>query len=327
MPRNGTSRSDPKPLGEWNTRLHPGPQHPGLIEAAPGRDGARSRPAALGRRCSGGAGPDDGPGVARYSGREQGAAARSRHRARRRRGTPWGSTTVTRQALMTLLAASTVAAAAEANDGAAERPPLPDGFVYLDQVIPDLVVDLRYATDDNFVGRPIDGYRHAHAILSTPAASALAAVQDRLLPFGLGLKLFDAYRPQRAVEHFVCWGKALDDQRTKPTYYPDVAKQDLFAEGYIASRSSHSRGSTVDVTIVSRDDAGAIRALDMGSRFDFFGPLSWPESTLASPQQRANRALLQNLMTASGFAPYAKEWWHFTLRDEPYPDTYFDFPN
>ncbi len=240
-----------------------------------------------------------------------------------------GPTTVTKKALKTLFAvfAASLVAAVAAVGAASDRHPLPDGFVYLDQAIPDLVVDLRYLTGDNFVGRPIDGYRHAHAILSAPAAAALAEVQDRLRPFGLGLKLFDAYRPQRAVDHFVRWGKALDDQRTKPVYYPDVAKEDLFEEGYIASRSSHSRGSTVDVTIVYPDQDGSTRALDMGSRFDFFGPISWPDSAGVSPQQRANRALLQSLMTASGFAPYAQEWWHFTLREEPYPDTYFDFPN
>ncbi len=250
--------------------------------------------------------------------------------ARRRRGTPWGAAIVTRTAPTALLAASMVAVVAAVvmvAGAAAERHPLPDGFVILDQAIPDLVVDLRYASGDNFVGRPIEGYRHGHAILSAPAAAALAAVQAGLRRFGLGLKLFDAYRPQRAVDHFVRWGEALDDQRTKPAYYPDVAKEDLFAEGYIASRSSHSRGSTVDVTIVSRDGDGAVHALDMGSRFDFFGPLSWLESAAVSPQQRANRALLQSLMTAHGFAPYAQEWWHFTLRDEPYPETYFDFAN
>ena len=209
---------------------------------------------------------------------------------------------------------------------AAERSTLPDGFVYLDEFIPDLVVELRYATEDNFVGRPVDGYgQHARAVLSAPAAEALRRVQGALAPFGLGLKLFDAYRPQRAVDHFVRWGRDLADQRTKAEYYPNVAKEDLFSEGYVAERSGHSRGSTVDLTIVYRDAGGAVRELDMGSGYDFFGPVSWPDSGAVTGQQRANRTLLQQVMSAYGFTPYAREWWHFTFTDEPYPDTYFDF--
>lgn len=210
---------------------------------------------------------------------------------------------------------------------AQERPGLPEGFVYLDEAIPDIAIELKYATGDNFVGRPIDGYGHGHAVLSEPAAAALADVQAALQRFGLGLKVFDAYRPQRAVDHFVRWGEDLDDQRTKPDFYPDVAKEDLFEEGYIAARSGHSRGSTVDLTIVYRDEAGTARELDMGSGYDFFGPISWPDSPAVTARQRANRALLQNVMTSHGFNHYAREWWHFTLADEPYPDTYFDFPN
>ena len=210
-------------------------------------------------------------------------------------------------------------------EAATERPALPDGFVYLDQAIPDLVIELRYATPDNFVGQPVDGYRQAQAVLTAPAAEALAGVQAALRPFGLGLKVFDAYRPQHAVDHFVRWGRDLQDQRAKPEYYPDVAKEDLFKLGYIAARSSHSRGSTVDLTIVYRDRAGRVRELDMGSRFDFFGKRSWPANAAIPAAQRAHRMLLQNLMKAHGFVPYDQEWWHFTLRDEPYPDTYFDF--
>ena len=214
---------------------------------------------------------------------------------------------------------ATLAAAGAAAHLMSDHHPLPDGFVYLDEAIPNLVIDLRYATKHNFVGQRIDGYRHAHAVLSAPAAAALVNVQAVLRPFGLGLKVFDAYRPQRAVDHFVRWGKGLDDRRTKPDYYPDVAKENLFKESYIASRSSHSRGSTVDVTIVYRDSAGLIRELDMGSRFGFSGPISWPDSREVTPQQRANRTLLQSLMRAYGFLPYTQEWWHFTLAHEPYP--------
>ena len=207
-----------------------------------------------------------------------------------------------------------------------ERPTLPDGFVYLDQAIPDLVMDLRYITEHNFVGEPIDGYQHGYAVLSVPATDALAKVQAALRPFGLGLKIFDAYRPQRAVDHFVRWGTDVGEQRTKARYYPDVDKQNLFKEGYIAARSSHSRGSTVDLTLVSHDENGQIYELDMGSPFDYFGPISSPLSPQVDAQQRANRMLLNKLMRAHGFTPYAQEWWHFTLEDEPWPDTYFDFP-
>lgn len=210
---------------------------------------------------------------------------------------------------------------------AQDRNALAQGFVYLDEAIPDIVIELKYTTGDNFVGRPIDGYERGRAVLSEPAAAALAEVQAALQPFGLGLKVFDAYRPQRAVDHFVRWAGDLEDQRTKPDFYPDVAKEDLFEEGYIAARSGHTRGSTVDLTIVHRDEAGTVHELDMGSGYDFFGPISWPNSPAATAQQRANRALLHNAMIAHGFNHYSQEWWHFTLSDEPYPDTYFDFPN
>lgn len=208
---------------------------------------------------------------------------------------------------------------------AQERHGLPEGFVYLDEAVPGIVIELKYATEDNFVGQVIDGYGQLHAILSEPAAAALAGVQASLQPFGLGLKVFDAYRPQRAVDHFVRWSEDPDDQRTRAAFYPDVAKEDLFEEGYIAARSGHSRGSTVDLTLVYRDEAGTLHELDMGSDYDFFGPVSWPASSAVSAQQRANRALLHRVMTAHGFNHYDREWWHFTLADEPYPDTYFDF--
>jgi len=207
-----------------------------------------------------------------------------------------------------------------------ERVSLPDGFVYLDEAVPGLVVDLRYFGSDNFLGRPVVGYGHPYPILTSEAAKALASVQNAIRPFGLGLKIFDSYRPQQAVDDFVQWAKDLDDRKTKAKYYPHVAKKDLFKEGYIAAKSSHSRGSTVDLTIVYMDADGKFRELDMGSPFDFFSPVSWPTSMAVTAQQRANRALLQSAMTAHGFAPYDQEWWHFTLRDEPFPDTYFDFP-
>lgn len=201
---------------------------------------------------------------------------------------------------------------------------LPDGFVYVDEAIPDIQVELRYATAHNFVGRPVDGYQGRRAILSQPATAALAKVQAELQPFGLGLKIFDAYRPQRAVDHFVRWARDTADTRMKAEFYPEVDKRNLFRDDYIAERSGHSRGSTVDLTLV--DLAPPHAPLDMGTGFDFFGPASWPTHGALTAPQRANRLLLQTLMVKHGFRPYPKEWWHFTLNGEPYPEQYFDFP-
>jgi zinc D-Ala-D-Ala dipeptidase len=201
--------------------------------------------------------------------------------------------------------------------------PLPPGFVDAGAVVDGLVVDMRYFGDQNFVGERIDGYERARCVLSAPAARALAAVQHDLAARGLGLKVFDCYRPQRAVAHFVRWAQRIDDVKRKREFYPDVDKRDLFKEGYISERSGHSRGSTVDLTLVRRAEN---RELDMGSPFDFFSPKSWPSDTSAGTQAQANRALLAAAMSRGGFRPYDKEWWHFTLVDEPFPDTYFDFP-
>ncbi len=210
----------------------------------------------------------------------------------------------------------------------------PEGFVDLKAFIPSLVVEPRYFGEDNFVGRRIDGYEAPRCLLTREAAEALKEVQGALRPFGFGLKVFDAYRPQRAVDHFVRWAKDLDDRKMKTRYYPEVEKSQLFAKEYIAARSGHTRGSTVDVTIVVLPEPGAgegeptFEELDMGTGFDLFGPQSWPASKDPgiTPAQRANRLLLQQVMTRHGFKPYAYEWWHFTLKDEPYPETYFDFP-
>jgi len=201
----------------------------------------------------------------------------------------------------------------------------PAEFVDLDTMIPDLVMDVRYAGSENFVGEPINGYLAPEIILTRPAAVALQAVQSELREFGLGLKVFDGYRPQRAVDHFVAWAQDLEDNKMKSRYYPNVAKENLFAEGYIAERSGHSRGSTVDLTIVAAQDEGYIE-LNMGTAWDFFDPASWAMANLLAADQRANRLLLRNLMTKYGFVPLAEEWWHFTYIDEPFPDSYFDFP-
>ena len=208
--------------------------------------------------------------------------------------------------------------------GGGVRAEPPEGFVEIRAAVPGVVVELRYFGEDNFVGASIDGYTADRCYVSAEAARALGRVQHELGHLGLGLKVFDAYRPQRAVDHFVRWAEDLGDTRMKARYYPDVAKEHLFRDGYIAAKSGHSRGSTVDLTIVALDGADPVE-LDMGTPWDFFGPPSWPTSLEVTPQQRANRMLLQALMMKHGFRPLAEEWWHFTLEDEPYPDTYFDF--
>lgn len=203
---------------------------------------------------------------------------------------------------------------------------LPPGFVYVETIIPDINVELRYYTDHNFVGKRVEGYLKPRCILTRKAAESLLKVQEELKPFGLGLKVFDAYRPQQAVDHFVRWAANLKDTRTKAEFYPDVDKANLFRDGYIAAKSSHSRGSTVDLTIVSLQAGTKGKELDMGSGFDFFSPASWPYFPGLSPDQRANRLLLHTLMKKHGFEPYPEEWWHFTLKKEPFPKTYFNFP-
>lgn len=204
--------------------------------------------------------------------------------------------------------------------------PLPDGFVYLTDICEDIVIDLRYLSTNNFVGTPIDGYESEKCIISMNAAKAVLNVQNDLKALGYGLKVFDAYRPQQAVNHFVRWAKDLDDTTMKEKYYPEVAKNQLFNQGYIASKSGHSRGSTIDLTIIHMTGPLKGKELDMGSPWDFFGPISWPASDKVSAKQKENRMLLQKLMIKHGFRPYSAEWWHFTLNNEPFPKTYFDFP-
>ena len=200
---------------------------------------------------------------------------------------------------------------------------LPKGFVYVDEEIPTIQLDLRYTSYNNFVGLPIKGYQKARCILSTQATEALKKVQVSLLEKGLGLLVYDSYRPQQAVNHFMEWARNTNDTLMKQHYYPDVKKKNLFKKQYIATRSGHSRGSTVDLTIV---DLKTGIVLDMGSPFDFFGPESWVSNTNLTAVQIANRQLLQKTMKEFNFRNYPKEWWHFTLRWEPFPKTYFDFP-
>ncbi|WP_299890593.1 M15 family metallopeptidase [uncultured Lacinutrix sp.] len=199
---------------------------------------------------------------------------------------------------------------------------LPDGFVYVKDVIPTIQTELRYCTDDNFVGEVIDGYIENKAILTKEAAVALKKVQAALAKQNLSVKIYDSYRPQRAVDHFVRWAKIVNDTLMKKQYYPRVEKKNLFKSGYIASKSRHSSGSTLDITIVNLDTG---EELDMGSPYDFFGSESWVENKKLNTIQQKNRALLQKVMLSNGFRNYPKEWWHFTLRGEPYRNQYFDF--
>jgi zinc D-Ala-D-Ala dipeptidase len=198
----------------------------------------------------------------------------------------------------------------------------PSDFVDAATVVPGLIADIRYAGSHNFVGRPIDGYEAPRCLLARPAAEALAQVARDLAPQGLHIKVFDCYRPTRAVANFVRWARDLNDQKMKAEFYPNVDKRTLFSSGYISSRSGHSRGSTMDMTL-ARDDR---KELDMGTPFDFFSPKSWPADANISAEAHANRMLLANVMIRRSFRPYDKEWWHFTLRHEPFPDIYFDFP-
>jgi len=198
----------------------------------------------------------------------------------------------------------------------------PDLFVDAGTVVPGLVTEMRYAGTHNFVGRRIDGYNAARCLLTKPAAAALAEVALDLDPRGLAIKVFDCYRPARAVANFVRWARDVNDIAGKAEFYPQVDKSMLFQDGYISSRSAHSRGSTLDLTLVRKGGG----ELDMGTPFDFFSPLSWPGAAGVGAEAKANRALLAAAMRRRGFRPYAREWWHFTFSAEPFPNTYFDFP-
>lgn len=202
-----------------------------------------------------------------------------------------------------------------------------EGFVYVKNIIPDLIEDLRYFTTNNFMGEKADGYEANYTILTKEAATALSKAADELREKGYVVKIYDAYRPQKAVDHFVRWSKT-SDQRNKKDYYPDLAKTSLFPT-YIARKSGHSKGSTIDMTICYKDTKEEV---DMGSHFDYFGQPSHPSFIGKYPggevtqQHKQNRMMLREVMVRHGFKPYDNEWWHFTLKNEPYPTTYFIFP-
>lgn len=240
-----------------------------------------------------------------------------------------------------------------------ERPPLPDGFVRLSETAPEIAQEIRYTTAYNFVGEPIDGYLAPECVLTEQAAAALKRVAASLARSGLGLKVYDCYRPQTAVNHFARW-TGRTDQSMKDAFYPTEPKGSLFSRGYIATRSGHSRGSTVDLTLVRLPAADAVldtfpdpdagplprcdrprtgptgpdlegggrlheRDLDMGTAYDCLSPLAATDSRAVSAEARRNRGRLRTAMSEGGFRNYAKEWWHFTLRGEPH-GTHFDFP-
>ena len=204
-----------------------------------------------------------------------------------------------------------------------KSPTDPSGFVLLADYVPHIVQEIRYYSTYNFIGERIDGYEEPCALLTKEAARALKAVSSEMIVRGLRLKVFDAYRPACAVKQFVLWGIEDTDIRMKPYFYPELEKQELFLKGYIAKLSSHSRGSAVDLTLL---DMQTGKELDMGSPFDLFSEKSHPDHRGITDEQFENRMTLQRAMVRNGFEPIDCEWWHFRLSDEPYPDTYFEFP-
>ena len=197
------------------------------------------------------------------------------------------------------------------------------GFVSVGDVIPDAIMDIRYYSEYNFVGKRIDGYEEPIALLSEEAAYALKNAADELRDEGYRLIIYDAYRPRSAVDHFVSWASDSSDTAMKEVFYPDIDKSLLFDYGYIAYYSGHSRGSKVDMSLADIDTGEPV---DMGGGFDYFSTVSHPDYTGVSEEQYRNRMTLRNAMLNNGFSPCATEWWDFTLNNEPYPSTYFNFP-
>ena len=197
------------------------------------------------------------------------------------------------------------------------------GFVNLSEAVPDVLLEIRYYSTFNFVGERIDGYEEPVALLTREAARELKEISSEAMNSGFRLRIFDAYRPQKAVDHFVRWAKDPEDIRMKAYFYPDLKKEEVIPQGYIAEHSGHSRGSTVDLTLFNMSTQ---QNVDMGGPYDFFGSLSHPDANCVSAAQHAGRMLLQRLMVRHGFRPLTTEWWHFTLENEPFPETYFTFP-
>ncbi|WP_446041847.1 M15 family metallopeptidase [Streptomyces sp. SID1121] len=231
--------------------------------------------------------------------------------------------------------------------GAVTGPRAPEEFVALRSVAPTIIQEMRYSTPHDFMGVPVDGYRQPVCLVTRPAAEALRLAQRKLLRQGYSLKMYDCYRPQRAVDHFVRWAKDLQDEAMKAEFYPRVDKSRLFEDGYIAEKSGHSRGSTVDLTLVKlpalptrayvpgeplvpcyapRAERFPDNSVDMGTGYDCFDPLAHTDDPRIQGVPRANRQLLRSTLEEVGFTNLPEEWWHFTHRPEVFPDTYFDFP-
>ena len=244
--------------------------------------------------------------------------------------------------LMLALATLVVSCKKETQSTATSNTDDSSQFVTLTDVVPDAILEIRYFSTYNFVGARIDGYEQPTALLTRQAADSLQAVSKELISMGYRLKIYDAYRPQKAVDHFMRWAEAFTDTLMKPYFYPDLDKTRLFPEEYICERSGHTRGSTLDLTLF---DMNTEKEVDMGGTFDWFGPESHPDfcgnpdtgeytgDNSKSPANRsitaeqfANRMLLRKVMISHGFKPFETEWWHFTLSNEPFPDTYFTFP-
>ncbi|MEU3312743.1 M15 family metallopeptidase [Streptomyces sp. NPDC006662] len=260
------------------------------------------------------------------------------------------TTSMTARLAVTVAATTVFATTSVTGAGAVTRAPEPKApaeFVSLGSVDPTIIQEMRYVSAHNFTGERIDGYRQPVCLLTRPAAEALHRAQTRLLSQGYSLKVYDCYRPQRAVDHFVRWAEDLADERRKAEFYPRVEKSRLFADGYIAAKSGHSRGSTMDLTLVALPALPAPapepgqesvpcyapqaerypdNSIDMGTGFDCFDTLSHTDDPRVPRAQRAHRMMLKEALAREGFVNLPEEWWHFTHRPELFPDTYFDFP-
>ena len=202
---------------------------------------------------------------------------------------------------------------------------IPEEFGNIKDEISSITLDIRYATKDNFMGRVVNGYTSPKVVMTKESLEALKKAQEDFIRLGFGIKIFDAYRPQRAVDDFMAWIKTKKDTLMRQDYYPHLDKNTLVPLGYIAEKSGHSRGSTLDLTLMYLEGKNAGKEIDMGGSWDYFGTRSNYDFPDISLKQRENRALLRIIMIKHGFIPYAQEWWHFTLAKEPFPDKYFNF--
>ena len=196
-------------------------------------------------------------------------------------------------------------------------------FVFVDELVSGIRWDAKYATWDNFTGKPVDGYEANRIVGTNAMCTALGRARDKAASLGFGLLLWDGYRPQRAVDRFLRWAREPEDGRTKLRHYPNIDRAEMFAQGYVAARSGHTRGSTVDLTLYRLATGELAR---MGGEFDLMDAVSHHGARGLAEAEARNRRRLRALMEACGFRAYESEWWHYTLADEPYPDTYFDFP-